>query len=298
MACQKTPQTSAVVKAVNIEIDPSLSPAEKFQKYWYQGKAEISSYKLEQARYGEIHKGDAVLIFVTEPFSEKKQVKLDYPDRSPKDAVSVLKCNFTRKFYTGIYPYSIMNSIFTPATVEAPSNPLKVTSSTQEWCGQTFAQLNLKGNKYRYQGYSYFESEGDVEEKLDKGELEDAVWNTIRINPESLPQGDIQMIPSLTHARLKHIELRPYTAKATLEDSGKEYTYSIDYPEIKRNLSITFNKAFPYQITYWEETVQSGYGPNAQTLTTKAGLNETIMTDYWTKNSIADAHLRKQLGID
>ena len=36
-----------------------------FGDYWYQGKAELSRYDLKQVRYGEIHQGDAVLIFVT-----------------------------------------------------------------------------------------------------------------------------------------------------------------------------------------------------------------------------------------
>ena len=38
----------------------------KFNDYWYRGEAELNSYTLEQARYGEIHKGEAVLVFVTE----------------------------------------------------------------------------------------------------------------------------------------------------------------------------------------------------------------------------------------
>ena len=37
------------------------TPAE----YWYAGEAEITSYELNQARYGEIHKGKAVTVFVT-----------------------------------------------------------------------------------------------------------------------------------------------------------------------------------------------------------------------------------------
>jgi len=47
-------------------------PAEEFGAYWYQGKAELTSYTLEQARYGEVHPGEAVLVFVTEDFSKSK----------------------------------------------------------------------------------------------------------------------------------------------------------------------------------------------------------------------------------
>jgi len=33
---------------------PSKPTSEAFKKYWYAGEAEITSYKLEQARYGEV----------------------------------------------------------------------------------------------------------------------------------------------------------------------------------------------------------------------------------------------------
>ena len=49
----------------------------QFKEYWYQGKAEITSYDLEQARYGELHKGHAVLVFVTEEFRLKKIERLE-----------------------------------------------------------------------------------------------------------------------------------------------------------------------------------------------------------------------------
>ena len=42
---------------------------EQFQDYWYNHGAEISRYSLQQMRYGEIHEGDAVLVFVTEKIS-------------------------------------------------------------------------------------------------------------------------------------------------------------------------------------------------------------------------------------
>src|SRR6266550_1243897 len=76
---------------------------EEFKNYWYAGKAEISSYKLKQARYGEIHDGNAVMVFVTEDFSKSKQVKLDHPEKAGDDKLPVLKLNLVKKFVTGIY---------------------------------------------------------------------------------------------------------------------------------------------------------------------------------------------------
>ena len=71
-----------------------LPPA--FGSYWFQGKAELTSYTLSQARYGELHPGEAILIFVTEDFSRKKQVKLDDPAAAGADKVPVLKLNFEK----------------------------------------------------------------------------------------------------------------------------------------------------------------------------------------------------------
>nr|MBC8451166.1 hypothetical protein [Planctomycetota bacterium] len=57
-----------------------------------------------QARYGEVHAGQAVLIFVTEDLSRSKQVKLDSVAGAGDDRVPVLKLNLTKKFDTGVYP--------------------------------------------------------------------------------------------------------------------------------------------------------------------------------------------------
>ncbi len=176
-----------------------------FKDYWYAGKAEITSYELEQSRYGEIHRGKGVFIFVTEPFSKTKQVKLDDPNADPKDKVSVLKMNATRKFNTGIYPYSTMQSVFTPVKFKDHPSTLKVATASQEWCGHTFEQLNFKKNHYEHQLFSYFESEGDTHKKLEKAWLEDELFNRIRIQPDALPNGNIKIIPNTIFSRFKHV---------------------------------------------------------------------------------------------
>ncbi|MGB5358593.1 MAG: septum formation inhibitor Maf, partial [Eudoraea sp.] len=93
---------NAIVNAESLKNNPEtakpnpLSP--EFKEYWYAGEAEITSYKLEQARYGELREGHAVLIFVTEPFLADKQVKAD---RSNSENIQVLKFNSTKKYFTG-----------------------------------------------------------------------------------------------------------------------------------------------------------------------------------------------------
>ena len=92
-------------------VTPKKPLRKEFKKYWYSGNAEITSYSIEQARYGQLREGTSVLIYVTEPFLPEIQVKAD---RSASSNIPVLKLNRTKNYLTGIYPYSIMNSTFSP----------------------------------------------------------------------------------------------------------------------------------------------------------------------------------------
>src|SRR5215210_8830124 len=159
---------------------------DEFRAYWNKGKGEITGYKLTQSRYGELHEGDAVLLFVTEPFSRSKQVKLDDWEHAGSDSVNVLKLNFSKKFLTGIYPYSLMLSTFTPIDSAESPRTLKTSMTGQEWCGHVFTQLNLHDDQYDCAGFSYFASEGDTRQQLPAVFLEDEVWSRIRLNPEKL----------------------------------------------------------------------------------------------------------------
>ncbi|MFL1011545.1 septum formation inhibitor Maf [Flavisericum labens] len=261
---------------------------EAFKKYWYAGEAEISSYKLEQARYGEIRKGKAVLVYVTEDFLPNIQVKAG--NQNNKN-IPVLKLNATKKFNTGIYPYSIMQSTFYP--VSNSQHALKVSSSIQEWCGHVYAQLNNR-QQFEVVSHSYFQGEADQSFKLEKTILENELWIQLRINPKSLPTGNLEIIPSPEFTRLKHVPIKAYRAEATLTKNR----YSVDYPELNRKLTITFNPDFPYDIISWEETFKSGFGANAQVLTTKATKLNTIKSAYWQKNSNSDEVLRQTLQLD
>lgn len=268
----------------------------KLNDYWFQGLAELNSYELHQARYGEVHEGEAVLIFVTEDFSKKKNVKLDNPSNNPDDKLPVLKLNMTKKFYTGVYPYSMMLSAFTP--YQTPQNGLtKLTATSQEWCGHTFTQLAQKGNKYSIDLYSYFESEGDQTLSIDQDFLEDEIWNLIRIEPDLLPQGKLKVIPGLLFQRLRHTEIKPLDGVAELKKGEKTSVYIFQIPELQRKLAITFENEVPHKIISWEEEQLSGFGANAQVLKTTAKLKKTLLLDYWSKHDRADSTYRKSLDL-
>ncbi|MBK5277940.1 MAG: hypothetical protein JJE09_03650 [Bacteroidia bacterium] len=273
----------------------SIKPYETdtFKTYWYAGKAELSSYSLEQSRYGELREGKAVLIFVTEDFSQKKLVKLDQPDNAGKDKVSVLKMNFTKNFVTGIYPYSMMLSVFTPVLRSQFPNSLKGTMSSQEWCGQVFNQLTLKGNKYNVSAFSYFENEGDENLTLENAILEDELWNLIRLEPENLPIGEFKMIPGLFFTRLNHTDLKVMVANGAISENISDLLYTVSIEDHERILAIRFEKSFPHKILGWEES----FTERSKATRTKAVLDKTLITDYWTKNKNEFSYLRDSLNL-
>ncbi len=274
-----------------------------FGDYWYQGKAELNHYKLTQARYGQQNPGKAVLVFVTEDFLTDKQVKYEEGDK--ENTTTVLKLNFLKRFVTGMYDYSMMSSIFTPVQLNQYPHSLKISTSSQDWCGHAYFQLNNREDQYDVVGHSYFQNEVHKDFQLDKALLEDEIWNRIRINPESLPEGSIQIIPGTMYERLKHKTLQVMKASANLQPyQGSEFEgnnlmeYYLDYKEIPRQLRIVFEKAFPHKIKGWKEKHKSGFGDDTKILTSKAKLKKTVKTDYWNKNGLSDTLLRKQLGLD
>lgn len=279
-------QPESETEAIKIPKPKPLS--QEFKAYWYASEAEISSYKLEQARYGEMRTGQAVLIYVTEDFLPEIQVKAD--NKNP-DNISVLKLNATKNFNTGIYPYSIMQSVF--YSVSNNQHALKISSSIQEWCGHVYAQLNNKDD-FEIMSHSYFEQEADEHFNLQKAILENELWTQLRINPKSLPTGNLDIIPSFEYTRLLHKPIKTYKANATLTEDS----YSITYPEINRTLTINFNPKFPHDILGWEETFKSGFGANAKELTTKATKLKTIKSAYWGKNTNKDEVLRETLQLN
>ena len=278
---------------------PAISLSEK-DAYWNAGKAEITSYNLEQARYGEIRKGEAVMVFVTEPFSSTKQVKLDNPEAAAGNKLDVLKLNFTRKFLTGIYPYSVETSVFLPYNQEGSrQEAVKFNNTVQEWCGHTFTQFNQQKDHYNWVQYSYFASEGDHAGEMKDAIPEDELWTLIRIAPDKLPVGDFNALPGLHFLRFSHEDIKAYPASGKLQNTvNGKVLYSLHYPHNKRTLSITFNATFPYEIESWEEIYLDGWGESAAVLTTKGTKKARILDDYWNHHANQDSTFRNMLKMN
>ncbi len=262
-----------------------------FAAYWFQGEAELNVYSVEQERYGALRSAQQVMIFVTEDLSKTKQVKLDHPAQAGNDRVPVLKINAIRRFHTGIYDYSLMESVFTPLD---GSPTVKTTATVQDWCGQVYAQFNRNGQRYQIHAFSYFESEGDTEITLDAGVvLESDFWTRLRIAPENIPLGAQQVAPSAIFSRLRHQPFQAHLAQVSMEPDQTRPGASwlrIEYQSLPRSVAIQFETAFPHRILGWEEYFQG------QPMS-KGTLQSTQKSAYWKHNQPEDANLRDALHL-
>lgn len=281
----------ALISCISSEPNNQFNNNTSSNNYWFQGKAEITSFELKQARYGEIHEGEAVLIYVSEPFSQSSFTKAD--TKTDND-IDVLKLNFTKNFTTGIYPYHMMTSTFYP--FQDGIHSLKISSSSQEWCGHTYMEMKPSENEVVIKIDSYFQGE-TTNDTLKKSIFEDDLWSMIRLHPNQLPQGKLEMIPSFFYLRLKHKPTQAYTCLATLVEEQNRQVYSIEYPDIQRTLEISFEKQAPYKIIGWKETYASGWGNDTKMLTTTARRKKTMLTDYWNKNKKQFTPLRNELEL-
>lgn len=265
----------------------TLLAADVVRDFWFNG-AEINRYELSQARYGSNHPGHVELIFVTEPFLVKEQVK----DESGHGAsTDVLKLNSLRTFNTGIYSYRSMTSTFRPIDLDRFPHALKSNTSVQDWCGQTFQQINRRGEAWEGRRFSYFEQEGDAQFELAEAWLEEELWLLLRLDPSRLPQGDFRAIPSALHNRLAHQTVEPQSATGKLHQDGKHSIYTLRYPGQHRELAIRFDTAFPHIIRSWTEISPQG--------TTTATLQDRIMNSlYWSENQPEDRVKRQKLGLE
>ncbi len=269
--------------------DPAAPAPRSYSDYWDRGQAEIARYELSQSRYGQPRDGHALLVFVAEDFRRDTQVK-DERYADPRQSVRVLKLNRIQRFTTGIYDYSLMQSVFTPVDGERDPHTLKTTTSVQDWCGHVWSQRNRTADGYRITGHSYFESEGEESREILSATLEDELFSLVRIDPTRLPTGQVRMIPGSFDSRLRHRPDRVEKATASLtnvDDGTRRYT--VEYAS-GRTFSITFEAALPRGILAFREAVGRQV--------TEARRTHVEQSAYWNKSGNSHAASRASIGLE
>ncbi len=264
-----------------------------FWERWGDGKAEIDGYRLTTPRYGQLRRGEAVQIWVTETFTGAQRVKSDggHPDEYP-----VLKLNDVRHFQTGIYDYHVMGQGFSRIDGRQPlGQPVKVTLGVQEWCGQIYEEwLGFPGHYLRARR-SYFDGESadDRHDVPAGGILADQAALVAR-GLVGTVDGVVPWVSSLLDQRLLHRE--PAWTTATIH---RDPAVDITVPagafraipvrfDVAEGTGYTFwvEEAEPHRIVRWER-------PDGEL----AELTGSIRTPYWSQNGEGLEKLRADLGL-
>ena len=238
---QDTPKpTQPVVLAVNQETNSV------FQKYWKMKGLETTKFILKQ---DSLIVGEATLSYSLKALNKDQ----------PNGTIHCLSSHFTQKIVQENYNYSDNSTVLMPLNTPLYPHAKTVVSSSQSNIGTDFLSFQPEPKSYLFVGRNSIEPEKEIHQITEKGNLEDEIWAKIRMNPDALPQGEFEMIPSLGYWNKVHKSPAAQEVKVEFKDvegAKNLKKYSLDYPELKRKLDIIFEANFPYQIVEFSETIE------------------------------------------
>ena len=126
---------------------------------WDDGLAEVAVYEAQRPVYGKIRTYESTMIAVKEDLNLAYHAKAD-PPYEGKRLLPVIKLNIVSEIETENYPYRYLTSIFVER--ENAYRLVKMTTGSQEWCGNTFKELKSWGDgpKLIYHSYRYGQGDG------------------------------------------------------------------------------------------------------------------------------------------
>jgi len=273
---------------------------EGFWDHWSDGQAEINGYRLVQPRYGQERVGEAVLVFVTETFTEASRVKSDggHPDEYP-----VLKLNDMRDFQTGVYDYHAMTSSFLGlGGGQLFGQPVKTSFSMQEWCGHQYAQWLTVDGSIHETLHSYWDGEADRQLVLEIPEgavFADGLPMTLRgVNGALLAAGEKRSFPYLE--RMLDFRLRREAPKWTTATISRTQVPQERSTEIGPIVADTYRVELDGGA--WQEFWVEQQAPHRLLRWTtstgeRAELLGSMRSQYWNQSALGDEGLRARLGL-
>jgi len=288
-------QDVTVADAVPL-LGPSQAP-DGFWETWGDGLAELSSYHLRQPRYGEVHDGEAVLVFVTETLTDATRVK---SDGGHTDEVPVMKLNEVRDFETGIYDYNLITSTFVRLNgTTSWGVPDKVSFASQDWCGHVYEQLVPRGDRVTRTSHSYFDGEADAEGPFavaPRAVFEDALPILVRgLVGRPGHEVAVDVFDRSLSARFSHSPAQ--FSPATLSWSDDVTQITVPAGTIAAS-PVTLDREVGVDATYWVEVA----APHRIVRWTRSDgasgeLVATVREPYWDEHRQQDAPHRRALGL-
>lgn len=293
---------ATTLAALALALPARASSNKQFEAHWRDGRAELDGYRMTIDRYGEPRAGQAVAIYVIEPFSRSDLVKLDRAPKDPSDSIDVVKLNLIRDFQTGIYDYNTMTSVFSRAD---HFSPLKITFSSAEWCGHVYEELRFGGTGIEHEVRSYFQDESteDVIDYERMGGFEDNLFILLRgLRGAFLEPGELVRYPLLEGALRRRMGHRPpswsgaqierLADAATIEVSAGSFetmVYSVAVEDGRMGI-FHIELAYPHRIVRWEWS-------RDEHVLEEAELTGSLRVPYWKLNKNGDESHLKELGL-
>ena len=300
--------TFIVALALAAGCSPVLLGQTDFNAHWHDGRAELDGYRWSVTRYGQTREGHVVMIFVTEPFSDARRVKVDDPSKDPADTLDVMKLNLVRDFQTGIYDYNTMTSVFVRSEDFAP---VKVSFTSAEWCGHVYEELIVDPSRIEGRFFSYFENESSTTTLDGKsgGVLEDNLFILLRgLRGPYLEPGQKRSVPFLAGAfarRLKHAPLAWGTAEIErlaepqqTEVPAGRFTTAVYVVRTDdgREGRFFIEDEYPHRIVRWHWTA-TGPGRRSKEAIGSGELTGTTRVEYWRLHDNGDERHLEDLGL-
>lgn len=287
---------------------PRVPASQAFWAAWSHGEAEVATYRVTEPRYGQPRDGVAVLIHVLEEHDRRTWIKDDRGAVPDEHKAVVMKLNHTLQFQTGVYPYSVMTSVFAPVGGIGRERfaPTRIVFTAQEWCGQVFQRLLPDATGFAEELRSYFSAEGEVDRRTETAPYalyEDALFIQLREPDGAFAGGgdwEGEVVPSLWRRRKAHEPLtaRPAAitrSEAVAEDGTPVTRFVLRFraaPEgalpIAPERAVTFDveKAAPRRILGWSTTEGE-----------RATLVGFARLPYWQLNKEGDEAVRARIGL-
>ncbi|MDP3274364.1 MAG: hypothetical protein Q8Q09_04165 [Deltaproteobacteria bacterium] len=270
---------------------PRARASSAFSQRWGDGRAELIGYEAVSPRYGHLRPAELVLVYVTEPFSRRTLIKDD--SAQGDDRMDMLKVNVSEKFQTGIYPYSLLTSVFCPSDVYGRErfSPAKITLSAQEWCGHVFAGVWPDQDAFLQRAMSYFASEGEVDQRVSAPSdvlYEDALLVQLRELDGPFANGSNwqgHVVPALWRNRRAHQTLVPDPARITRSQPSAEITrFRLETGQFWREFDV-------------ESSGEKRIAAMRSSDGGRARLLRSARLPYWQLNSPGDESHRADLGL-
>ena len=277
-----------------------------FEARWHDGRAELDGYRYTITRYGQPRHGQAVMIYVTEPWSLSKRVKVEDASRNPADVFDVLKLNIVRDFQTGIYDYNTMASLFVRTQ---DFSPVQLTFTSAEWCGNVYAKVLFDEDRVSETLFSYFEDESGTKwvARPREGVSQDALFVLLRgLKSPFLNPGESRTMPLLSgilESRLRHQplawskadvvrEMKPVSVEVPAGNWSNAVYYEVKAKD-GRTGRFWIEPDGDRRILKWSWT-EPGQGEASES----GELSGTLRTAYWKENGEGNQKLLRQLGLN